>query len=235
MLRWKLGDSLFFQGIKNYLNDPTLAGGYAKTPDLKGHLEGVSGQNLSNFFNQWYYNQGYPSYQISYSQNGSAVDLTVNQTQSHSSVSFFEMPIPIKFIGASTDTTIIFDHQFSGQNFSTTINFPIISTQFDPELWILSANNSVVGVTDLKDQNIQLSVYPNPAENKVNVILHSQNNEHFQFEITDVTGRVVSSKNDSSLIANSLKTIDISAYSTGLFFIKVQDKNTTYTKRFIKK
>ncbi len=235
MLRWKLGDSLFFQGIKNYLNDPTLAGGYAKTPDLKAHLETVSGQNLSNFFNQWYYNQGYPSYQISYTQNGSTVDLTVNQTQSHTSVSFFEMPIPIKFIGASTDTTIIFDHQFSGQTFSTTINFPIINTQFDPELWILSANNLVIGVSDLKDQNIQLSVYPNPAETKLNVILHSQNNVPLQYEITDVIGKVVCIENEPSFIANSLNTIDISAFSPGVFFIKVQDKNTTYTKRFIKK
>lgn len=235
MLRWKLGDSLFFLGIKNYLNDPTLAGGYAKTPDLKAHFEAVSAQNLTIFFNQWYYNQGYPSYQISYTQNGSAVDVTVNQTQSHSSVSFFEMPIPIKFIGASTDTTIIFDHQFSGQNFSTTINFPIISTQFDPELWILSANNLVIGVSDLKDQNTQLSVYPNPAETKLNIILHSLNNGRFQYEITDITGRVISIENEYSFTANSLNTIDISDFSPGVFFIKVQDNNTTYTKRFIKK
>ncbi|MFN3786031.1 MAG: M1 family metallopeptidase, partial [Thiothrix sp.] len=31
MLRWKLGDTHFFQGVRNYLNDPRLAYGYAKT------------------------------------------------------------------------------------------------------------------------------------------------------------------------------------------------------------
>ena len=32
MLRWKLGDTLFFQALRNYLNDPVLAYSYAKTP-----------------------------------------------------------------------------------------------------------------------------------------------------------------------------------------------------------
>ena len=89
MLKWKLGDSTFFKGLKDYLNDPFLAGGYAKTPDLKAHLESASGQSLTNFFNEWYYNQGYPSYQINYSQFGNAVTIIANQTQSDPSVSFF--------------------------------------------------------------------------------------------------------------------------------------------------
>ena len=33
-LRWTIGDSAFFGGIKNYLNDQNLAYGIAKTNDL---------------------------------------------------------------------------------------------------------------------------------------------------------------------------------------------------------
>ena len=98
MLRWKLGDSLFFKSLKNYLNDPLLAWNYAKTPNLKTHFENTSGQNLTSFFNEWYYNQGYPSYQLAWSQAGNAVTLTVNQTQSDPSVSFYDMPIPVQFM-----------------------------------------------------------------------------------------------------------------------------------------
>ena len=50
MLRWVLGDSLFFQGMKDYLLDPSLSYNYAKTPDLQQHLETVSGMNLTTFF-----------------------------------------------------------------------------------------------------------------------------------------------------------------------------------------
>ena len=41
MLRWKIGDAAFFQALKNYLADSSLAYGYALTGDLKSHLEKV--------------------------------------------------------------------------------------------------------------------------------------------------------------------------------------------------
>ena len=144
MLRWKLGDSLFFQSLRNYLNDPSLAYNYAKTPDFKYHLENTSGQNLTNFFNQWYYNQGYPSYQVYWYQNGNSVILKINQTQSHASVSFFEMPVPVHFKATGHDTTIVFNHTFSGQVFNCTLDFAVSTVAFDPDLWILSKNNTVI-------------------------------------------------------------------------------------------
>ncbi len=73
MLRWKLGDSIFFLSLKNYLNDPLLAGKYARTPDLIAHFEAASNQSLTSFFNQWYYNQGFPSYHLLWGQTGSDV------------------------------------------------------------------------------------------------------------------------------------------------------------------
>ena len=43
MLRWKMGDTAFFQAIQNYLADSNLAYKYAVTTDLKSHLEAVYG------------------------------------------------------------------------------------------------------------------------------------------------------------------------------------------------
>lgn len=144
MLRWKLGDNLFFQSLRNYLNDPLFAFKYAKTPDLKLKLEQTSGQNLTTFFNQWYYNQGYPSYQVSWHQINGNVVVKINQTTSHASVSFFEMPVPIRFQAAGRDTTLIFNHTFSGQVFTVPLNFTASTVTFDPDLWLISKSNTVV-------------------------------------------------------------------------------------------
>ena len=191
MLRWKLGDSLFFLALKNYLNDPHLANNYARTPDLKAHLEAVSGQNLSNFFNQWFYNQGYPSYQLFWSQNEHTISVTANQTQSHPSVSFYEMPIPIKFIGQYRDTTLIFNHQFSGQTFTATVNFPIVNIKFDPELHLLSAQNTITEILSYSSFENQTSVYPNPANSSLTIISLNNSNALESFEIIDALGREV--------------------------------------------
>ena len=64
MLQWKLSDSIFFKAITNYLNDPLLKLNYAKTPDLIYHLEQISGQDLTSFFDKWYYKEGFPTYDL---------------------------------------------------------------------------------------------------------------------------------------------------------------------------
>ena len=138
MLRWKLGDNDFFAGIQNYLADPNLAYGYVHTSDLQAHLEAVSGQNLTEFFDDWFYGQGWPTYDIQWANNGTQVNIQVNQTQSHNSVSFFEMPIPIVFTDGTNSDTLILDNTFSGQIFSQNLSFVPTSADFDPERWILA-------------------------------------------------------------------------------------------------
>ena len=234
MLRWKLGDSTFFLGLKNYLNDPFLAGGYAKTPQLKIHLENVSGQNLTSFFNEWYYNQGFPSYQIYYSQIGSTVSVTANQTTSDASVAFFEMPISIKFIGLSQDTTIVFDHTFSGQTFTAAVNFPILAAEFDPELWILSASNSITGITNYQF-NDAISVFPNPTNENISLSFQLKNQQEFSVELTDVTGRKVLNKTETVSAGTSTKTITTEQFAKGVYLLKVIGGNINYSQKIVKK
>jgi aminopeptidase N len=234
MLRWELGDNIFFQAIKNYLNAPGIADNYAKTPDFKAHLEAASGQNLTTFFDQWYYKQGFPSYQVLWGQTGSAVNVTINQTQSDASVSFFEMPVPIKFIGATQDTTVVFNHTFSGQSFAATIGFPVVSVQFDPKLWILSANNTVTGIADLKLTTDNILVYPNPISNSISVMLNLKEKADITFEIFDITGRKISSETQNINVGSSVKTIDSNKLSNGSYEIKITGNDIHFSQKLIK-
>ncbi len=170
MLEWKLGEQIFFQGVRNYLNDNNLAYSYAITEDLKTHLETVSSLNLTEFFNDWFYGEGFPSYQIAFTQSGNNVSFTVNQTQSDPSVSFYEMPIPIYVKGQGFDTTYVFNHQFSGQVFNATAPFTVDSVFFDPELWIISANNSIALSIEEPQLGVEdVLIYPNPTKEFINI------------------------------------------------------------------
>jgi aminopeptidase N len=209
MLRWKLGDSVFFQGLKDYLNDPLLAYNYVRTPDLKQHLETTSGQNLTSFFNEWYYNQGWPSYHLLWSQTGTNVAITLNQTTSHSSVSFYEMPVPVKFWGGGTDTTIIFNHTFSGQNFNTTIPFIIDSIQFDPELHILSNFNTVTSIRDLNSLTNEVIIFPNPVTSEISLTIKTKSTSDFK--------------------------IDSEHLAQGEYILKVKGGEINYSEKIIKK
>jgi len=91
MLRGVLGDSTFYRGLRRYLNDPALKGGFARTTDFERNMELESGKDLSIFFQKWVYGQGYPNYNAVWSQNANQwVKVVLNQTTSHPSVSFMK-------------------------------------------------------------------------------------------------------------------------------------------------
>jgi hypothetical protein len=236
MLRWKLGDNLFFQAVRNYLNDPQLAYGYAKTPDLIHHMETTSGQSLTTFFNQWYYNQGYPSYGVEWNQIGNTFVARINQTQSDASVSFFEMPVPIRVQNGSNDTTLVFNHTSSGQIFTATLGFTAATVTFDPDLWILSANNTVIhnsalGISDPSLVNGYFYVYPNPVKDEMTVVFDNRSAHITSIEITDLPGNVVM---HTDVLMESSAKINLSALAAGTYLVNARTDKGLFRKKIVK-
>ncbi|OYU80896.1 MAG: peptidase M1 [Flavobacterium sp. BFFFF1] len=228
MLRLKLGDALFFQGLKNYLADPNLAYAYATTADLQAHLEAVYGQSLSEFFNDWVYNQGYPSYTINANnESPGVVKFVVSQTQSHSSVTFFEMPLPVRVFGAGgQQMDLVLENISNNQVFLKNVPFEVTSIAFDPNKNIISAGNQVaLGMEDFGTAAVQL--YPNPAEN----ILKLEVPEGTTITGTDfyntVGQKVKSTEGDTNW--------DVSGLSSGVYFIQITTNSGNKTIRFVKK
>ncbi|MFW6019270.1 MAG: M1 family aminopeptidase [Bacteroidales bacterium] len=227
MLRWKLGDTAFFDGVRNYLNDPSLAYDYATTDDLKYHLEQSSGDSLGEFLNDWFYGEGYPSYSITWNQNGTnKVELMVNQTTSHSSVGFFEMPIQIKLKNSTQDTLMRLDHTHDGQMFSVDPGFAVDSVFFDPNDWIISANNQVmVGVDNPKENNIR--VYPNPAQNMVNI---EGQRKILKIEVYKEDGL----KLDEVNLQKDNYRYNINEFSKGVYFFRITFQGGVISRKIVK-
>ena len=229
-LRWVLGDSSFFAALKNYLSDVNLQYGFSRTAQLQAHFENASGRDLSNFFSNWYVGQGYPSYQITVLKNTTeGITFKVEQTQSHASVSFFDLPIAIKFSNKTKDSTIVFQHTFSGEIFSANLNFIASEIVFDPELWITSNNNSINWTLDKNP----ILIYPNPTQNTFSIESSiPEKLHHSRIEIIDVFGNTVGT---SQVNANDSYSIDISALSDGMYFVKIISAEASSIQKIVKK
>jgi aminopeptidase N len=116
MLRTLLGDTKFFQAIKNYQSDPLLNQGNAYTNDVKSHMEAVSGLNLTTFFNNWMYNKGYTVYSgvagavCEWNNSGKNIILKLVQKTQSSVLTHFDMPVVVRIQGsvpATMDTTVV--------------------------------------------------------------------------------------------------------------------------------
>jgi len=228
MLRFKLGDTNFFQGMKNYLADSNLAYAYALTPNLQSHLESVSGMDLDGFFNDWVYKQGYPTYTIT-AQNlaPGQVRLVVNQTQSHFSVPYFEMPVPVRVFGTGgQQMDLVLENTSNGQIFIESVPFAVTSVTFDPEKNIISKNNQTTLGTEDFDITEGIQIYPNPASSILNISLpNSVNLKNAIFH--NVLGQVVFETTEQT-------SWDISQLASGVHFITIVTDAGSRQMKFIK-
>jgi len=227
-LRWIVGDTAFFDACKSYLTDPLAAYGFASTDMLKFYMETASGKDLTEFFDDWYYGEGFPSYVLDVtSTEDQKYNVSLSQTTSHPSVDFFEMPVPVTFYGPQFDTTIVFDHQQNGQSWVIDIGFTPDSIVIDPEIWLITANNQVLLDSSEPMPYPSASLHPNPAYDYVKVNFPYENPA---YSISDSKGNIII----ASRKFNPLEWIDVSQLRKGTYFIRLTSDKYSATQKLIK-
>lgn len=141
MLRKRLGDEAFFQGLRAYYAAHRDAN--ATTEDLRAALEKSSGKNLKEFFARWVYSAGHPIYELSTRFLGAGQFLTITLKQTQSGEAFLD-PVPVEFTvrGQKKQQTIY------PKSKTTTIRLRLAaqptSIQIDPEETLLREVRSSV-------------------------------------------------------------------------------------------
>ena len=228
MIKWILGDDVFYSAIKDYHSRPEHAYGYAKTADLKNSLLLSTGKDFTEFFNDWVYGQGHPTYQIRWNQTSDQMlRFRVSQTRSHSSVSFFEMPLPIKVNGTGGQVAyLVLNNTVNNQTFANQVNFPVASVQFNYENQIIHRNSTVIkdatilAVNDNTKDGIK--IYPNPVADKLSVLGIGKNQ---QYSIYSADGKLVK----KGKFAEG-KAIEVHDLPKGVYLLKIENQNLKFIK-----
>ena len=130
MLRRKLGDNLFWKGIRNYYTK--YNGGNANTNDLCTVMEQTSGQELKQFFKQWVFTAGHPQLDIKwvYDPTKSMVKFSIEQKQD----ALFTFPLEVS-VDKVLNTVSITEKK-------TVVAFPAkqkpLSISIDPDVNLLA-------------------------------------------------------------------------------------------------
>ncbi len=237
MLRWLLGDDAFFQGVRNYLNDPKLKYSFSRTADLKRELELQSGKDLTRFFADWFYGTGIPAYSVTVDQQPDKnTTLTINQTQYESDVSFFEMTIPVEFKNAVRDTIISFYNSYSGQVFTFNPGFKVDSVFFDPKNKILYYQANVVlnqvqtSINQITGTE-NISLLNNPANNILRVRCKSNSINYFQ--IFNLDGKYETTTFNKP--EPDIYEVNIGNLREGMYILKAGNSDWVENRKFIVK
>jgi aminopeptidase N len=137
MLRSRVGDDAFRQGIQTYY--ARHMNGNASTADFRAAVEEASGDELSDFFDQWLYRGGNPSLQgwWQYDPSARAVRIEINQPEDRPA---FRLPLDIglHFEGEARPS-VIEEVEVDGtfHRFVLPVSEPPTGVSLDPDVRLL--------------------------------------------------------------------------------------------------
>ncbi|HCM34573.1 M1 family metallopeptidase [Chryseobacterium sp.] len=163
MLRSYLGDDAFFAGMNDYLK--TYEYQNAEAHQLRLSFEKVSGKDLNWFFNQWYFANGNPKINSSFTFEPvkKQVSVTINQTQEP----LFEFPLAIDVYDNGKPKRY---NVWVNAEAKNTFSFDVSKT---PDLVNINADGVLLAeITDTKTPEQNLMQFTNSKEfkNKYNAL-----------------------------------------------------------------
>ncbi len=231
-LRFILGDSLFFHGLKNF--QQTYSFSTAGIDDLKTSMESFTGKNLGDYFSQWLYGEGYPTFSAEYASDGNNIFLKITHTTSSAVTPLFKTPLEIKCVSASGDTTVRVDITQNSNTFIIPSGKNITNLVIDSKNWILNTDGTIIknpnliplAISTMELEN-NIFTYPNPATDKL--YIQSELFTGMKFVLKEINGKILRT---GDIIHKG--SLDISALSSGVYLIEIQTPSGNLTRKVIK-
>ncbi|MEI7596327.1 MAG: M1 family aminopeptidase [Bacteroidota bacterium] len=226
-MRFEVGDdTVFFDIIKDF--QQIYKDSVATIDDFKTVMEAHSGKNFTDFYNQWMYGEGYPTYNVVWNYSNDTLRFTTNQTTSSTVTPLFKMKMEYKLLSPQGDTVITVYQTANNNTYEIYIPRTITNIQVDPNNWVLNKVGTIA-VGNPEELNAELiTVYPNPCNNKLTLNLRAD--IEATIFICDITGRSIMNKQ----VNNAQSSIDVSTLNSGMYLIKIRTNRGEVIKKFVK-
>lgn len=225
-------DGQFFQTLRDFQTD--FHDSVAIGLDIKDAFEISTGLTLTNFFNEWYFGEGYPTYSAKWNSIGSALVVQINHTVSMPAVTpTFTNPIELKFTrNGQPDTIVRFNISDNSEEFSIYgIGQVTGISSIDPNNWVVNKTSTITN-----DPTLQLSVeekkplqsyllFPNPTDTSFSI--EGEDDQIKSIIIYDAKGKCVKSIHGNIPGSISIEELNAGIYSIDI--LKSDSKTETHT------
>lgn len=226
MIRFILNDDdLFIQILKDYLI--AFGGSTASGADFRDFLTTASGIDFTDFFDQWYYGQGFPTFDVTWWQDGDSLKIIADQTGSSASTPLFKTPIEYKIrFSDLSDTIVRVFHGNLTENYSIYLTKNVSAIEVDPNNWLLNQEGSIIVGTIESELNANYFCYPNPVMDILNIRTETVQ----EFTLSDISGKVVMKIQTST----GQNNIDVSGLNSGLYWLRNNTDGRSTSKKIVK-
>ncbi|MBX3165277.1 MAG: T9SS type A sorting domain-containing protein [Bacteroidetes bacterium] len=94
---------------------------------------------------------------------------------------------------------------------------------------VVTVTVGCVGIDELKDESLELRVYPNPVNSVMNVELRVMSEQQVEIFVYDILGNTVI-HNSSFITHNSAAALDVRGLKSGIYFIKAGNEVRKFVK-----
>lgn len=212
-------DSLFFSGLRLYLQ--TYGGSTASVPQFKALMENHSGLNFSDFFQEWYYGEGFPTFSIEYLHLNDTLWLSVSQTTSvPTSVPFFHVPLELRVQRPSGDTVVRMNLTQPTSTAIVPCTGSLTGLVIDPNQWLINQDGSITmnGSLSMTEWKSAFQPYPNPTTDRLWL---TGLEENLPYTILDASGRA-----RQKGLWNTAQGITIKTLSSGVYFLQIHGQGS---------
>lgn len=227
MLRWVLGDNLFFQTLRTYVASPTVAYGTAVTEDFQAIAQQVSGKELGYFFRQWVYGEGYPTYRATVQPGATATSVAVRLEQRNTiatNPASFTMPVQMRVQSAAGDTTVTVLNDRADQTFTLPAKGVATGVVIDPNNWLLKAVETTAPAITATPEPASgvLRVYPNPTTETLTVDFTTTSAGAVTVSLTNLLGQRVRTAAEERLPAGThTRTLNLRGLAAGRYILRI--------------
>jgi aminopeptidase N len=212
-------DSLFFSGLRLYLQ--TYGGSTASVPQFKALMENHSGLNFSDFFQEWYYGEGFPTFSIEYLHLNDTLWLSVSQTTSvPTSVPFFHVPLELRVQRPSGDTVVRMNLTQPTSTAIVPCTGSLTGLVIDPNQWLINQDGSITmnGSLSMTEWKSAFQPYPNPTTDRLWL---TGLEENLPYTILDASGRA-----RQKGLWNTAQGITTKTLSSGVYFLQIHGQGS---------
>ena len=137
MIRFKMNnDSLFFRTLYEY--QQIYKDSVATGNDFRNVCMDVSGIDFTDFFDQWYFGEGFPTFDLTWSQDNDTLLLEVHQSTSAAITPLFKTHMEYKISFAGGDTILRLFQEINDTVYKFITSNEITGIEIDPSNWILN-------------------------------------------------------------------------------------------------
>lgn len=228
-------DSLWFNTLRGFQN--TYKNSNASVIDFKNYYEAQTGINATQFFNQWYYGEGYPTFSVLYNTTGNNCTIKTTQSVSMPGVTpVFITPVQYKITRTgAADTVISVMHTSTVEVYSFNLLGTVTGITCDPNNWLINKvagpfydANLTLNINE-HSEDVEISAWPNPTKGLFTITC--KQGLEGKAEICDINGKLIFTK----FFANET-TLDIGNYANGIYILKLlgSDGSVRYSQKIVK-